>query len=127
MKIQKFDDLVKARSEQLFQERVQTFKADVEKALGKLFGGKLQFHNLFYYNTDLNDDNAGERGKLAVEIFKILSSENNRSGWPIKIRECATEEVFTSLINTLDSVQRAMIAAGEVKMTDPVNTDEEEI
>lgn len=95
-----FDEMVKVRANEVVQGRIKTFRQTVGKALADLHGRSC----LFFFENALPEDHE-YRGAL-----KILLSDNPHKGWSGKLWDTEEENQVKMILNTMDSVQRAIMA-----------------
>ncbi len=95
-----FDEMVKARANEIVQGRIKIFKQDVGKALGVLYGRS----SYGFFERSLPEDH--EFRKALV----VLLSDNPSEGWGGELWDTEEENQVKMILNTMDSVQRAVMA-----------------
>lgn len=114
MKAEKFDGIVKARTDEITDEKIDEFKKDVHTACRKLFGDGSGWG----YEWDRKQWDDEYRKSLG-----ILASENNEVDWPVGIMERIKSTVVEELMKTFDEFTKASLAAS--RAAEPKNKMEE--
>lgn len=97
-----FDKIVKARADQLTDNKIQECVNEVYRALAKL----LNF-NYVMQGGIVHDD--------AKKLLKILASDHSEQRWPKKLGERETKKVTEALLKTFDEFTQAKLAADKAE------------
>lgn len=117
---EKFDGIVKARANERVQQAIMTAKKAVVIALSPLMGKQIAEHHLIRSYSLKNEIHA------VKDILKVLASDNHAKGWPSEIWRRAEAEVESELLNIMDEMQKAMLAAQRKPNDDDCMAAEEE-
>lgn len=103
MKAEEFDKIVKARTDERVNTRIEGFRESVYGACRKFFN---------------YSDHEYQRGKWHDEyrkVLQILSSEENKKGWPPQLWKKEREKVADELLSAFDEFTKAKLAAEAAK------------
>ncbi len=101
MKAEKFDGIIRARTKEIADEKIEELRETVFKACRKLFN--IDNYGSPWSKSEWHDD--------YKKVLTVLASENNRKGWPQSITEDIEKQVTQNLIETLDEFTKASLAA----------------
>jgi hypothetical protein len=111
MKAKNFDEIVTARADERAQNKINVFKKEIRAACINLLGGK-------YVS---NYSALHEEETVRKVLLKIASG--TPVAWPREIWEIEENLVREELLNTMDEMQKALIAAS--RLTPGENIKEE--
>ena len=113
MKAVRFDEIVVARANERVQQKILAFKIAIKKACGDLVGYP---YNSYALNEKLHKNYRG--------VLAIMLNDNISVGWPSTLWDMEREKVSTELLNIMDEMQKALLAAdrGEPGENVPCNT-----
>lgn len=99
-----FDEMVKARANQVVQGRIKEFKQDVGKALSKLY----RKSTYYYFDGPIRDPEDGKHEfRRALEV---LLSDTPGKSWPKELWEEEEQNQLKSIMDSMDSMQKAVLA-----------------
>jgi len=104
MKAIKFDEIVKARADQRIQGKIFMFKLAIKKACGELVNNTFNGYNL--------DESLPDSYK---EVLTIMVGDNIKVGWPSALWTMEKEKVSAELLDIMDEMQKALLAADRVE------------
>ena len=108
MKAEEFDKIVKARTDERVDEKIQRFRENVYVACRNLFG---------YSDDAYHKDSWYEQYRA---VLKVLSSTENKKGWPTELWTKERTRVVGELLKTFDEFTKAKLAADNAR--EPENT-----
>jgi hypothetical protein len=110
MKAKNFDEIVTARANERAQNKINIFKKEIKEACAKLLNYRWQDYR--------------ELPEVTCAVLRIVLA-NATVGWPREIWEFEENLVSEELLNTMDEMQKALIAAS--RLTPGENIKEEPI
>ena len=100
MKATKFDEIVAARAGERVQNKIFAFKVSIKKACGELVNNPFYGYHLEEILPDVYRN-----------VLNIMASDNIKKGWPSSLWGMERELVASELLNIMDEMQKAMLAA----------------
>jgi len=119
MKADMFDTIVEARANERVQKRINAFKKEITEAVVRLNGGRRENRGGGQF------EQPSVRAALAV-LTKDAGTTADK-GWPVDLWKHEREDVAGELLETMDEMQKALIAVNKVLPEDQQNIPEDAI
>lgn len=117
MKIQDLETKIAARADAVVQQKIKTFKAEIDAALKKLFGNAssgIDRFGMYEYVATSSSPNQIVQNKLAALRMAIIDhvrhKDNTQTGhpWPASLWETEREVIRTELLAKMDLMQQLL-------------------